>query len=92
MGLPDWDEEHAKYAHDLLFSSDALLLGRRTYEEEVARLKEQPGQHILKYGSGDLDRTLIQNNLIGFSSAGSTTLGRVNPPPSRAWDGVTGDS
>lgn len=108
-GAPYWDEEHVKYAHDLLFASDALLLGRRTYEgfarswpsrkgeladringlpkyvasrtlkeplkwnatlikgdvaEEVAKLKQQAGQHILKYGTGDLDRTLIENNLV----------------------------
>jgi dihydrofolate reductase len=29
---PYWDEEHAAYAHKLLFSADALLLGRATYE------------------------------------------------------------
>jgi hypothetical protein len=27
---PYWDEEHAGYASNLLFSSDALLLGRKT--------------------------------------------------------------
>jgi dihydrofolate reductase len=27
-----WDDEHASYAHDLLFAADALLLGRITYE------------------------------------------------------------
>ncbi|MBB6548574.1 dihydrofolate reductase family protein [Nonomuraea rubra] len=30
----------------------------------VAELKQQPGQSILKYGSGKLDRTLIANKLI----------------------------
>jgi dihydrofolate reductase len=29
---PYWDDEHAGYASELLFSSDALVLGRRTYE------------------------------------------------------------
>jgi dihydrofolate reductase len=29
---PYWDEEHGGYASELLFSSDALLLGRATYE------------------------------------------------------------
>jgi dihydrofolate reductase len=97
------------YARDLLVESDALLLGRVTYEgfaeswstrsgdfadrinslpkhvasrtlegplkwnatliegdvaEEVARLKQQPGQNILKYGTGELDRTLMQHDLI----------------------------
>lgn len=27
-----WNEELGKYAHDLLFASDALLMGRETYE------------------------------------------------------------
>lgn len=30
--LQYFDEEAAKYAHDQLFASDALLLGRKTYE------------------------------------------------------------
>lgn len=31
-GGPYWDEEHANYASELLFSSDALVLGRETYD------------------------------------------------------------
>ena len=31
-GGPYWNDEHSGYAHDLLFSADALLLGRVTYE------------------------------------------------------------
>jgi dihydrofolate reductase len=27
-----WNEEHGKYARDLLFASDALLMGREIYE------------------------------------------------------------
>ncbi|WP_218021384.1 dihydrofolate reductase family protein [Nocardia crassostreae] len=30
-GGPYWDDEHTAYASDLLFASDALLLGRETY-------------------------------------------------------------
>jgi dihydrofolate reductase len=108
-GGPFWDDEHSKYAHDLLFSSDALLLGRVTYEgfaeswpsrsgfdfadkinampkyvasrtlkdatwnatvlqgdvaAAVSRLKEQPGDNILKYGTGELDRTLMDHDLV----------------------------
>jgi dihydrofolate reductase len=108
-GSKYWDEQHGNYAHDLLRASDALLLGRRTYEvfaeswptrkgfefadrinempkyvasrtlqeakwnatvikgdvaKEVARLKEQPGDNILKYGTGELDRALMQNDLV----------------------------
>jgi dihydrofolate reductase len=32
--------------------------------EEVARLKEQPGDDILKFGTGELDRTLMPNRLV----------------------------
>jgi len=32
--------------------------------EEVARLKQQPGEDILKFGTGELDRTLIAHELI----------------------------
>jgi len=107
-GVPYWDEEHARYAHDLVRSADALLLGRATYESfaqawpsrggeladringlpkhvasrtlteadwnatvlgtdvaaEVARLKERPGLDILKYGTGELDRTLLEHDLL----------------------------
>jgi dihydrofolate reductase len=31
---------------------------------EVSRLKDQPGRDILKYGTGELDRTLTENNLV----------------------------
>ncbi|MCP9488063.1 MAG: hypothetical protein MSC30_19665 [Gaiellaceae bacterium MAG52_C11] len=34
---PYWDDEHARYAHDLLFAADALLLGRQTYEVLLRR-------------------------------------------------------
>src|SRR5262245_29243653 len=30
--FPFWNDELANYAHDLLFASDALLLGRVTYQ------------------------------------------------------------
>ncbi len=108
-GPPYWDEEHNGYAHNLLFASDALLLGRETYQGfaeawptrkgddyadrinslpkyvvstslqetkwnatlikddvpgKVAKLKVQPGQDILKFGTGQLDRTLMEHDLI----------------------------
>ena len=31
---------------------------------EVAKLKEQPGQDILKYGTGEFDRTLLEHKLV----------------------------
>jgi dihydrofolate reductase len=32
--------------------------------EEVAKLKEEPGESILKYGTGELDRSLMEDNLV----------------------------
>lgn len=107
---PFWSDELAKVAHSQLFASDALLLGRKTYEgfvqawptmtdadgfadrmnalpkfvasttlqtaewnatilqgdiaAEVAALKNQPGQDLLIYGSGDFVQTLLRHNLI----------------------------
>lgn len=106
---PYWDDEHAGYARGLLFASDALLLGRKTYEgfaqawpsrsgdeytdrinsmpkyvasstleeatwnatilkgdaaEEVAKLKEQPGDNLLKFGTGEFDRLLLEHKLV----------------------------
>ena len=108
-GARYWNDEHNKYARDLLFAADTLLLGRKTYEvfaeswptrtgddyidrinrirkyvasttlretkwnatliqgdiaHQVAELKSAPGPGILKFGTGELDRTLMQHNLI----------------------------
>lgn len=32
--------------------------------DEVARLKEHPGKSILKWGTGELDRTLVEHGLV----------------------------
>ena len=32
--------------------------------EELAKLKEQPGDDILKFGTGELDRTLLEQGLV----------------------------
>ncbi|WP_329087236.1 dihydrofolate reductase family protein [Streptosporangium sp. NBC_01469] len=110
-GSPYWDKEHAAYGESLFASSDALLLGRVTYEafaqvwpkmeeagdedagrmnalpkyvasttlkeatwnatiiegdvaQGITKLKEQPGQNILKYGTGELDRLLLEHKLV----------------------------
>lgn len=110
--VPYWNDEIGQVQQDELFASDALLLGRVTYQgfaaawpsmtdeagfadrmnglpkfvasttlqeplawnnsrlitgdvaEEVAKLKQQPGQDILIYGSGELVRRLGQHDLI----------------------------
>lgn len=106
-----WSDEAARFKFDELFASDALLLGRVTYEgfaaawpsvkdeagfadrmngipkyvisttlreaswnnshiisanvaEEVAKLKQEPGQDILVAGSAQLVQTLMRHNLI----------------------------
>jgi dihydrofolate reductase len=32
--------------------------------EEVAKLKQQTGENILKFGTGELDRTLLDHDLV----------------------------
>jgi dihydrofolate reductase len=106
-----WNEEAGKYKFEELFTTDALLLGRVTYEgfakawpsvkdeqgfadrmnnlpkyvvsttlrtlewknsrlltgdiaEEVATLKQQPGQNLLVAGSCKLVQTLMQYDLV----------------------------
>ena len=107
-GPPYWDDDHGEYATKLLDRSDALLLGRVTYEgfvqawpgrdgdyadrinampkhvasrtleattwnasllegdvaEAVSVLKRDEGDDILKFGTGELDRTLIPEKLV----------------------------
>lgn len=109
--IPYWSDDIGAFKFDELMTSDALLLGRVTYEgfaaawpgqadeagfadrmnnlpkyvvsttldkadwnnstiisgnvaEEVASLKEQPGQDILINGSGKLIQSLMPDNLI----------------------------
>jgi dihydrofolate reductase len=108
--FPYWGDDIAAFQSADLFASDALLLGRETYEsfveawpsragtdefadrinalpkyvasrtmesaewnstvlkgdvvEEIAKLKQQEGMNILKYGGGELLQTLIANNLL----------------------------
>lgn len=106
-----WSNEAEKFKHDELFASDAILLGRITYqgfaaawptmtdetgfaermnsipkyvvsttlekvkwnnarllkgnlEEEISRLKQEPGQDITVHGSGQLVNSLMKHNLI----------------------------
>jgi dihydrofolate reductase len=107
---PYWDDEHAGYARKLLWDADALLLGRKTYEnfaeswppragaddftdrinsmpkyvasktltdttwnatvlegdtvDAIVKLKAEDGGSLLKFGTGELDRTLLENNLV----------------------------
>jgi len=111
--FPFWNDEISKFKHDELLASDALLLGRVTYQgfaaawpsrtdesgyadringlpkyvvsttlekvewnnstlikgakrvaEEIAKLKQQPGQDIVIHGSNTLVRALMPHNLI----------------------------
>ncbi len=108
-GAPYWDDEHNAYSAKLMDGTDALLLGRATYEgfaqawparsgdpytdkinampkyvasrtlteatwnatiiagdvvEAVAELKRRPGENLLKYGTGEFSRTLLDAGLI----------------------------
>ena len=109
--MPYFSPDVGQFKFDELFSADALLLGRITYEgfaaawpgrtdeqgfadkmnnmqkfvvsttldkvewnnsklikanvvAEIAKLKQQPGENILVYGSGQLVNTLLQNGLV----------------------------
>jgi len=109
--FPFWSEKISKLKFDELFSSDALLLGRVTYqgfaaawpsmtdeagyakrmnsfpkhvvsrtlerldwnnshlikgdvEREISKLKRQPGQDLLVFGSGQLVSALAQHDMI----------------------------
>jgi dihydrofolate reductase len=107
---PYWNDELSEYQSELLFASDALLLGRVTWQEfvaswplrsgdpftdrmnsmpkfvasttlqeplewnstllkgdvvdEVEKLKQDPDQNLLVYGSGALVDALMRQNLI----------------------------
>lgn len=39
---PYWDDEHSAYATKLLFASDALVLGRATYDIFIASWPATP--------------------------------------------------
>jgi dihydrofolate reductase len=108
--MPFWNDEIAEFQKADLFASDALLLGRETYEgfaeawppragtdayadrinalpkyvvsrtlqsaawnatvlqgdipAEIAKLKQEPGANILKYGGGELLHTLLEHRLL----------------------------
>jgi dihydrofolate reductase len=108
--VPYWNDDTAKWQTDQLFASEALLLGRVTYDEfvaswplrsgdpftdrmnslpkfvasttldeplewnatllqgdvvaAVAKLREEPGEDLLIYGSGALVNTLLPHKLI----------------------------
>ena len=47
---------------ELAWNNSRLIKG--DIAEEVTRLKQQPGQNILVYGSGELVHTLMQHDLI----------------------------
>lgn len=113
-GMPYWDDQHNEYNEKLFDRSEALLLGRETFEvfagawpmregdpfadrmnaapkyvasrtwsentptelpwngtllegdiaQAVSTLKSETDKDLLKYGTGELDQTLLQHNLI----------------------------
>ncbi|MEN3609345.1 dihydrofolate reductase family protein [Plantactinospora sp. ZYX-F-223] len=67
-GDPDADVMNAmpKYvaSRTLTETTWNASLIRGDVAEEVAKLKEQPGRNILKWGTGELDRTLVQHGLV----------------------------
>jgi dihydrofolate reductase len=47
---------------EVSWTNSVLLEG--DVAEQVARLKEQPGKDIAKWGTGELDRTLVEHGLV----------------------------
>jgi dihydrofolate reductase len=107
--VPYWDDEHTAYSVALMENTEALLLGRVTYEgfaeawpqrggdpftdkfnampkyvasrtlkettwnaqvlqgdaaDAVAELKKQDGGDLLKYGTGEFDKALLERKLV----------------------------
>ncbi len=144
---PFWSDDLATLQRDYLFASDALLLGRVTYEgfaaawptmegtgafgekmntmpkyvasttlataawnatiingdlaTEVAKLKDEPGQDLLIYGSGDLVDELTRHGLIdeyrlmvhpGIVGSGKRLFNGLEPTTLHLVDTVTTDT
>jgi len=89
---PEWarpflDDEHHRYALTLLDEADALLLGRKTYEGLADFWpKAEPGGSILKFGTGELDKALLEHGLVDefYFSKAPDLVGRGE----RLFDGV----
>jgi dihydrofolate reductase len=48
--------------HEVAWNNSHLIRGN--VSEEVARMKQQPGQNILIYGAGPVAHTLLQHGLL----------------------------
>jgi dihydrofolate reductase len=69
--------------------------------EQVAALKQQPGQSLLKYGTGELDRTLLEHKLVDeyhfwifpvLAGTGERLFAGVDPTHLRLVDQTTFES
>ena len=63
-GPPYWDDEHNEASTTLQETTWNATLIAGDLADEVAKLKQQSGQNILKFGTGELDRTLMPHNLV----------------------------
>ncbi|MEV0295951.1 dihydrofolate reductase family protein [Nocardia sp. NPDC050710] len=79
-GGPYWDAEHGEYASELLFASDALLLGRETYagfaevwptrpsdDPYAARINAMPkyvASHTLAQQDATWNATVLQGDIV----------------------------
>ena len=64
---------------------NATLLGRDV-AGEIAKLKQQPGKYLLKYGTGSFDQTLLLNRLIDEYRIWMVPV--TNAPGQRLFEGV----
>jgi dihydrofolate reductase len=57
-----WSDDHAKYAHDQLLASDALLLGRVTYQHLAAASPSRTGDDLADR-MNDLPKYVVSRTL-----------------------------
>ena len=58
-----WSDDLAAYAHDLLFSSDALLMGRLTYEGFAPAWTSRAGQDDFADRMNDIKKYVVSSTL-----------------------------
>ena len=70
---PYWDDEHAAYATKLLDASDALLLGRKTYEGFVEAWPSREGDFADKFNT--MPKYVVSSTLQDPEWNNSTVIG-----------------
>src|SRR2546423_5063531 len=72
-GMSYWDAEHNEYARRLLFSADALLLGRKTYEGFAQAWPERAGSSDFADRFNELPKYVASRTLPAGEAEGDAT-------------------